>query len=66
MKSIVISDNATNGDVIKTLFPNATIRRKEGHDSNGWNFRPQIVVEFSETHSHQYFDEVWWNTPYDQ
>lgn len=65
MKSIVISDNATNGDVIETIFPNARIRRKEGHNSSGWNFRPQIVVEFSET-NHQYFDEVWWNTPYNQ
>lgn len=65
MKSIVILDNATNGDVIKTIFPNATIRMKEEHNSSGWKFRPQIVVEFSETHS-QYFDEVWWNTPYNQ
>lgn len=65
MRSTVIPENATNGDVIKTIFPNTIIRRKEGHNSSGWNFRPQIVVEFSET-ERNYFDEVWWNAPYSQ
>lgn len=58
-----LPDNATNGDVIKTLFPNATIKMKVEHGSSGWKFSPQIVVEFSET-ERNYFDEVWWNAPY--
>ena len=63
MAVINIPDNVTNGDVIKTLFPNATIRMTKEHRSDGWHYRPQIVVKFSETEIN-YFNEDWWNAPY--
>ena len=57
-----ISNNATNGDVIKTMFPNATISiLKSEHEKTKvaveWNFKPLSSY-------YNLFYEEWWNAPY--
>lgn len=51
-----IPDNATNGDIIKALFPNATIHIFECLNS--------VNVITDETLNAQTFDLDWWNAPY--
>jgi hypothetical protein len=52
-----ISDNATNGDMIKAMFPNG----KE-YDNDG-DVRYEIEIDFDYSFC-SYFDGVWWNSPY--
>ena len=52
--AIVIPDNATNGDVIKAIFPICC--------SNMGNLDNGIVVDFvGDLHT---FNKDWWNAPY--
>jgi hypothetical protein len=55
--SIVFPDNATNGDMIKAMFPNG----KE-YDNDG-DVRYEIEIDFDYSFC-SYFDGVWWNAPY--
>lgn len=51
---ILVSDNATNGDMIKVMFPICC--------SNMGNLDNGIVVDFmGDLHT---FNKNWWNTPY--
>lgn len=53
-KSVILPDNATNGDVIKAVFPNAeNIRTDNGLPLN-------FILEFE---LHRNYKD-WWNAPY--
>lgn len=52
--STPIPDNATNGDVIKALFPNAEIHQSGGY--TGCLFQPSVMLEDMTT--------SWWDAPY--
>lgn len=49
-----ISDNATNGDVIKAMFPTIEIKEKNNC----------YEVYFGIGTASQYFNHQWWNAPY--
>lgn len=49
-----IPDNATNGDVIKAMFPNFKITDLKNR---------MIKVDISESYD-EYFKKEWWNAPY--
>jgi len=52
--AIIIPNNATNGDVVKAMFPVQC--KNMGNENNG------IVVDFyGDLHT---FDKDWWNAPY--
>lgn len=54
-RSIIIPDNATNGDVIKALFPQWDLREEFGYE----------YKLFGETHKFEgLVDENWWNEQY--
>ena len=58
---IVISDNATNGDVISTLFPEANFKLTEtkmGYSINRSVLYNEDYVGLVD------FDLSWWNKPY--
>jgi hypothetical protein len=57
VSAIPIPDGATNGDMIKTMFPNG----KE-YDNDG-DVRYEIEIDFDYSFC-SYFDGVWWNAPY--
>ena len=50
-KGIAIPENATNGDVIKTMFPNASVYEHNGGATYSVN------NEYN-------FNATWWNAPY--
>jgi hypothetical protein len=52
-----LPDGATNGDMIKAMFPNG----KE-YDNDG-DVRYEIEIDFDYSFC-SYFDGVWWNSPY--
>lgn len=54
---IPIPAGATNGDMIKAMFPNG----KE-YDNDG-DVRYEIEIDFDYSFC-SYFDGVWWNAPY--
>ena len=55
----LIPDNATNGDVIKTIFPNAKVR------TNYYTYCVEVKLEFhSQKDTGLIFDKEWWNKPY--
>ena len=51
----IFTDNATNGDVIKALFPNRKVRKTEYGD---------VGYELAIENSAVWFDGDWWNAPY--
>lgn len=59
MKIFIIPEGATNGDIIKLLFPNG----KEYDTINDGCIRYEIEIDFDYSYC-SYFDEVWWNEPY--
>lgn len=54
VKSIPISEGATNGDMIKTVFPNVKIKKEN----------IGCKVYFGNGTSSQYFSYKWWNALY--
>lgn len=52
--AIVIPDNATNGDVIKAMFPNVKT----------WIVNKDMAVEFSDMLTIRLFPLAWWNLPW--
>ncbi len=54
--AIIIPENATNGDMIKALFPNVEVKEK----NNGYE------VYFGVGTAIQLFNNQWWNAPYDR
>ena len=55
---VVLPDNATNGDMIKAMFPNVQVVDAGIH---------RITVIFGDCHNMMYrnsYDEDWWNAPY--
>lgn len=57
ISAIPIPEGATNGDMIKAMFPNG----KE-YDNDG-DVRYEIEIDFDYSFC-SYFDGVWWNAPY--
>lgn len=54
VNAIEIPDNATNGDVIKALFPDVKTHQSGGY--TGCLFRPSVMLEDTKSE--------WWNAPY--
>jgi len=51
---VIINDASTNGDVIKTMFPQLKI-----------NIFPDMVIVFGEDYVFQHHYPIeWWNAPY--
>ena len=62
INAIVIPENATNGDVIKAMFPNAKIslirsQTEKTKVAVEWGFEPLPSY-------YNLFYEEWWNAPY--
>lgn len=53
--NITIPENATNGDMILSLFPNSDIVQKPNGD---------YMIRSSLTGYALFFDHDWWNAPY--
>ena len=51
----ILPENATNGDVIKAIFPNVEIARIQANCVIIWIDKPWIKCEIS---------NHWWNAPY--
>lgn len=56
--AVNISDNPTNGDVIKTMFPKAQVYVQE------WRDFKAVVVWFDNAQVSHDFTWEWWNAPY--
>ena len=57
-KVITIPDEATNGDVIKILFPDSEVAETQG-------LVPKVCFEsHSDEQCISFFDTSWWNAPY--
>lgn len=56
---VPIPDNATNGDVIKAMFPDTTIYE----ETRGYGYMYSDVVRCAENYMLTY-DKEWWNAPY--
>lgn len=54
VNAIAISENATNGDVIKAMFPSVEVKEK----NNGYEVYLGIGTAI------QFFNHQWWNAPY--
>lgn len=59
--AIILPDNATNGDIIKAMFPKGKIRREVSctHDKTVFSF-PDGTYFGTECR----FNTDWWNAPY--
>ena len=58
VNAIVIPDNATNGDMIKAIYPNAKtweVTREDIHCA---------YIEFDDMYEIKSFSLSWWNSPY--
>ena len=55
VNAIVIPEGATNGDMIKTMFPNAEYRE---------DILENVFIISSVQLGHIVFRECWWNAPY--
>lgn len=60
LKTILVPDNATNGDMIKALFPNITVV------DNCWGFYSVDLEDLSEDRALNSVGlrKEWWNAPY--
>lgn len=57
VNAIPIPENATNGDMIKAIFPNV----KTWDESEG-----ALCVEFKTLNQIKIFPKYWWNAPYEK
>lgn len=57
VRAVRIPDNATNGDVIKAMFPNAT----DYEYSDAFRLVSGHYIELDKL---KVFDLAWWNAPY--
>lgn len=57
---ITISENMTNGDMIKAVFPNCEVKFNEYKDMQCLNSYSVIFDDFYEVE----FLNEWWNSPY--
>lgn len=53
-RGTVLPDNPTNGDMIKTMFPNILV-------NDGWTEGLIVAHEFDGS---TWFNKEWWNAPY--
>ena len=53
-RAIILPDNATNGDVIKAMFPNSQVI----------NHHSYVEFDIKDCEESQYYDCSWWNAPY--
>ncbi len=54
----VISSNATNGDMIKAMFPNITVR------DSYYTYCVEVKLEYHSQHdTGLLFNKKWWNAP---
>lgn len=54
MSGTIISDNITNGDVMKLLFPDITVEKTENGDI------------WTDIDTDSTFSSVWWDAPYNE
>ena len=54
-----IPDNATNGEVIKAMFPDNVFAEDKWRDENGVTWCTDIISDNGMT-----FTDFWWNAPY--
>ena len=54
VNAIVIPDGATNGDMIKALFPNIQIEM----------YNNEYAIWCVDSRNHHQMELSWWNTPY--
>lgn len=54
-----IPDNATNGEVIKAMFPDNVFAEDKWRDENGVTWHTDIISDNGMT-----FADFWWNAPY--
>ena len=59
----VLPDNATNGDMIKAIFPNGDFHSKET-EGDWWRINHDNRVCYEIDYRDLWFDEEWWNAPY--
>ena len=59
-KGTIIPDNATNGDMVKAMFPNATFMIGEEKDEQG----TKNLYVYTDDFEGFAVDLDWWNSPY--
>lgn len=57
-KTIIIPENATNGDLIRAIFPTADIKKR-----NNDKYRSVYVIKVD---NETVFSSDWWEAPYKQ
>ena len=62
VNAIVIPENATNGDMIKAMFPNATI--DSTFDNEKLNEELELIIIKGMDNGNVPFYKAWWNAPY--
>ena len=60
VNAIIIPTNATNGDMIKAMFPNAEIEIHEANEVVGTH----VSVSVDENEGIHYYSLEWWYAPY--
>ena len=61
-QGVIIPENATNGDVIKAMFPNATI--DSTFDNEKLNEELGLIIIKGMDNGNVPFYKEWWNAPY--
>ena len=62
--AVIIPNDATNGDVMKLIFPNAVVTQSSGLH-NGFIFAPSIYMTFDNNEDRTFqFGYFWWNEKY--
>lgn len=59
----LIPDNATNGDIIKVIFPDSKDWKAKIEDNNGEVYEVHFV-ELPNSMTINKYEESWWNAPY--
>lgn len=60
---VILPDNATNGDVIKAMFPNCKDWKAKLEDNDGEVYEVHFV-QLPNSLTVNKYEESWWNAPY--
>ena len=60
---IILPDNATNGDMIKAVFPNCKDWKAKLEDNDGEVYEVHFV-QLPNSLTVNKYEESWWNAPY--
>ena len=61
---IILPDNATNGDMIKAVFPNCKDWKAKLEDNDGEVYEVHFV-QLPNSLTVNKYEESWWNAPYE-